>query len=516
MALFCGLGLAWGYWQGRDRLEAEKRAALEREAEQKSRTLHEAQELVTQLLVEMRPKFQQAGHPEWIEEAEQRVAAFPWDLGGAERKAWDPRRYRGRAALVKGELLSSQGQWSNALRAFHEAIGQLKTLVPEQPEALIFREELARARVGECLALIKLGYHKESYRAGIRALEILEPTTGQEPSPAVMDTMVDAACLMMEVAAQRKEHAASALEVATRLLERLPGSDPDHMPAQEAEWHSRLQCRATPLTAWVKSPEEADQTARKAVAAARRLVTLTSGGELSSRLLASALVAWSEVAILRKAPDEATAFLTEATETLARVNPASSASLDPVFVAVARAWERSGEWIAVNRHANYYAMQANDQAIELWERLKRAGHRSTPLAAISHLRLCNVHLARDVEAHASVIHYAAKVVRGHELSRRNKSDHLGPGLDALEAVILLLEINAPDRCGKDPSWNAVLAQTQVTLAEKRPRKTVSQKERRLALEPRLLALAPAPAPSSCYTSAWKAAFLSSSARTGIP
>ncbi|MFN0125188.1 MAG: serine/threonine-protein kinase [Verrucomicrobiales bacterium] len=47
-------GLAGGYLHGKARVEAERTAALEREAEQRKRTLHEAQELVTQLLVEMR------------------------------------------------------------------------------------------------------------------------------------------------------------------------------------------------------------------------------------------------------------------------------------------------------------------------------------------------------------------------------------------------------------------------------------------------------------------------------
>jgi hypothetical protein len=230
----------WSHLEGRRTMEREREEGLRREAEQTARTLHEAQELVTQLLEEMRPKFEEAGHPEWIEEAERRVAAFPWDVGGSGAGAYDPRRFRGRAALVQGEMLASRGQWAHAHQSYMRAVNQLKTLVPEHPKALIFREELARARIGASVALIRLRFHMEAVRSAGYALDLLEPMADTAATSPLRSAMVEAACLLAEAANGDAAWASASLPVIDRLSRRVERWTAGTDEKEAAEWRGRL------------------------------------------------------------------------------------------------------------------------------------------------------------------------------------------------------------------------------------------------------------------------------------
>lgn len=518
--LFAAGGLTWGYWQGRARLESEKRAALKREAEQKSRTLHEARELVTQLLVEMKPKFEQSGHPEWIAEAEKRVAAFPWDIGGDGTGAWDPRRFRGRAALVQGDLLSSQAQWGGALNAYKEAISHLKALVPEHPDVPAFREDLARARVGEAVALLKLRYHTEAVNAAQMALDLLEPGNGDSAPDAVWAAMTDAGCVLAQAASAADGKAEGALRLLIRLTEKLPGEkEPEKMTAAQAEWHSRLCSEASRLTMLVKQvdggipanssvPDAAVQQdllarkvhlsavlARRAVACARQAVKLSGEGELSLRQLAAALAAEAETATLCEDPSTAYERLKEANTILLKRlgSPPLNQSAGPYEV-VAQAWDHCARTVErIGQGANYptfnaWAIELNSAAIEVQEALRRRNKTTASIEALSRHCLRNALLSFKTGKPSDAARWAASTVRKFEIAVTEKICSIPLAQNAAEAALLLVDWREPNRSGRGETTWLECASRAIQWTVKQKKLLQAEDSRRQAeLEKRLQA-----------------------------
>ena len=235
-----GIIVAWTHFAGKRRLHEQEQAVMIRESAQAARTLSEAQELVTQLLVEMKPKLQQGGGREWVEEAEKRVAAFPWSLGGGTGE-YDPRPFRARAAMAMADDLAKEWNWGNSLRKRHEAIQHFAALAREYPAVPAYREELGQARLGELLSLLKLGYHKEAVSAAQRALDALTPPPGERVSPVLLGLAVERTCTLADavlIAQGRMEEVLLILTEVGRLIS--PKESTAGLTAEEAGWHASL------------------------------------------------------------------------------------------------------------------------------------------------------------------------------------------------------------------------------------------------------------------------------------
>jgi hypothetical protein len=480
------VGLAAGYWQGKAQVEAEKQAALRREAAQKARTLQEAQELVTQLLVEMRSAFEKAGHPEWIAEAERRVAAFPW--GDAEGP-YDARRFRGRSALVQGDILASKAQWGGALSAYREATEQLKPLVEEQPAAPLFREELIRARLGQSRALIKLSFHKEAFRAARDALELIGPADGQPVLPTLTQGLVDACCQLGEATVGLPDRTKDALEINRRSLLSLPESGSPNTPApQIAEWKARLAVSIAQLSARTEPLNESRAAAGSAVEAARQFAALTDDGELSGRLLAAALAVRANRAVAEADPGGACTLLDEASRLLGNGPIPLTLSSAP-HVQVAQTWEVCATYIAAHHDARW-ALEANDRALALWGQIRKRSPNADTTVPLSRLCLANLHLALKLGDASQIERRALLTTQKLDIARRDNSARAPIALDAIEAAVLMLEAGHPD-APNQPTWRQIIKEAQRWMEESKTRLTKSTVARTAALRPRIQAVSAA-------------------------
>jgi len=482
-------GLGWGYWQAQQNFAAEKRRALEREAEQSTRLLHEAQDLVTQLLVELRPKLEEAGHPEWVEEAVRRVAAFPWDIGG-QGHVYDPRRFRALAASVTGEMLGQKGQWGGSLKAWHEAIEILKTLVPEHPDNPVFREELGRARLGEETALLKLGFHKEAVAAGQKALEAFTPPPGQQVPAATLERLVDTTTVLVEAALLTTGKTDDALAVVNSLAGLLPAvADPGLMSQVEAEWHARIGRDAARLTAIHLSPAEAEILAVRAVACARQAARLSGDGALTVRTLVEALATEADVARLLGDDVRMLNRLTEAGGLLGgnKAKAPLSLSAQP-FREVALGWERYGSWM-VEQGRLEPAIHGNDQAINLWGKIRRRNKSDIgALRSAGRILLVNATLWRRLDRPEEAARCASSAASRLELCVEGvRSDKMTARLDHAEALVFLAEVNAPRPEGME-SWVDRAAAALRPAREKASVLREPVKQRLAALEQRLAAV----------------------------
>ncbi len=495
--IFSAAGLAWGYLHGQQALEQQQRQVVDREAAQTARTLHEAHELVAQLLVEMRSKFEEAGHPEWIEEAEKRVAGFPWDVGGSGAGAWDPRRFRGRSALVQGDVLSVKSQWGNALNAYHEAISQLKTLVTEQPDVPIFREELARARIGEAFALVQLRFHKEAFAAAEKALHLLEPRPGESVPPAIWAAMVDAACALSQAARSANQKGNNSRELMASLVERLPGgAEPGQMTAEQADWHSRILCELTRLTLLGNTDARlAEPSAVKAVVCARRAGEVTDGGEMALRRLATALAVEGDVARRLEESARVIVLLNEASEILLnRLDPPSPTLSAAPYEAAAGGWEELALYLKRlgddTKVPSYYswASDASGEAVRLWECLRHHKKDKRSLAALSRLSLRNVLLLRLDGKNAEGLPWATRTVRHFEIAVKENLCATAIAMNAAEAALLMFEMKIPERSGKDRSWKESARLAMKWVKESRRSLNPEDRQRESELEKRLAAL----------------------------
>ena len=486
-------GMGWGYLQGQRSLAEQKRQALEREAAQSVRTLHQAQELVTQLLVEMRSKLEESGHSAWMEEAGKRVAAFQWDIGG-NGGAYDPRRFRARAAMVSGELLSRKGQWGGALKAWHEAINHLKGLIQENPAAPIFREEMGQARLGEEVALLKLGFHKEAVAAGQKAVAALTPAPGEAVLPATLSTMVEATCALSDAAVSAREKMAEALEVVTGIAALLPVvARPEDMNVDQAGWHARIGREMARLTAGVKGPAGADAIAVRAAACARQACRLTGEGELTARVLAEALATEADIAGMQG--DRARAFdlLMEASGVLSAKKGRSlqaSLSAEPLME-VAKAWERCAG--SEERTGGITkAIAGNAEGIKLWAMIHRRNRSdSMSLLNAAQLHLRNARLWRQLNQPEQAISGAiAAASRFRSVTEGSAKGKMALYFDWADAALLLAELKAPPP-GAGETWAGVAT---ATLEVPRARRSIlkpSEKQQFSGLEQRLQALASA-------------------------
>jgi tetratricopeptide (TPR) repeat protein len=483
VAGLAAVGMAAGYWQGQAQLEAEKQAALRREAAQKARTLHEAQELVTQLLVEMRGVFEKAGHPEWVDEAERRVAAFPW--GDAEGP-YDARRFRGRSALVQGDILSSKGQWGGALSAYRDAIEQLKPLVEDQPAAPLFREELIRARLGESRALIKLAFHKEAFHAARQALELIEPSDGRPALPTPTQALVDACCRLGEATEGLPARTKDALEMTRHVRRRLdaPTTTETNSP-QTAEWRARLGVSIAQLSARAEPHLESRAAADSAVEDARHFAALTDDGELSGRLLATALALRASRAVTDGDPTGACTLLDQASRLLGN-GPIPLTLSSAAHVQVANTWENCASYIA-SHHDARWALEANDRAIGLWGQIRKRSPNADTTVPLSRLCLTNLQLALKLGDPAHMSRRALITTEKLGIARRDGSARAPIALDTIEAALLMLEARQPD-APDQPTWREIIEDAQRWIEESKTRMTKSSVDRLAALAPRLQAV----------------------------
>jgi len=478
----------WSHLAGRRAVEREREAGLLREAEQTARTLHEAQELVTQLLEEMRPKFEEAGHPEWIEEAERRVAAFPWDVGGSGASAYDARRFRGRAALVQGEMLASRGQWAAAADSYHDAVDQLKTLVPENPEAVIFREELARARIGASVAMVRLRCHMEAVRSAGHALDLLEPMDDTAATTPLRSAMVEAACLLAEAANGEAARASASLPVIDRLSRRVERWTVGTDEMDAAEWRARLAGAGAVLATLVPelSPEEKQRRQESSVAAARAYDAVSGSTNLASQLLLRALVAAADDRLTRGDATGASVLVGEAADRFAaRLTPIPrTMSLQPYRIASA-VMDRCGA--ALEREGQLKeALAANQRALALLTAMRFESE--DRLAAMSDLHLRSSRLAFGLGQHSDASHHAERAVRVWEISNAKQQSCIQSVLDGMEAALRLAEWRVPDRIEGRPTWLAVAGEADAWLETNLHRLVESHTRRRVGLRAALAAL----------------------------
>ena len=481
VAVLAAAGLGFGYLAGQAQVEQEKQAALRREADQKAQTLYEAQELVTQLLTEMQPYFEKAGHPEWIEEAEKRVEAFPWADSAAG--AYDARKFRGRSALVQGDALAGSGNWSAALQAYNRAVENLKTLVEAKPEVPLFREELIQARLGSNRALLELGFHREAFRAGARVLELSAPDSGAPLPPKLTGSVVEAVLRMAEATTGVPERGPQALALARQALAQIaPVQQVQDLPPNEAEWQARLCLAIARLSARLEDRPAARQAAAEAELAARRFHASGSTGEVSARLLASVLTVVGEGALAENDPHGASRVLAEASDLLATPKIASSQS-DAPYKDLGKAWEKCANLI-IAQHGPKWALEANDRAIHLWDLVRDRSRNSASLNPLTRLNLANARYAKLLGDQAAADRYAARVVALADVTGKDPKIRPVAALDAIEAAVLLVEAAAPERKGR-ASWRdtvrAGLKWLESTASEILP----DQQQRRAELDPRI-------------------------------
>jgi tetratricopeptide (TPR) repeat protein len=291
------------------------------------------------MLQEMRFRFAEAKHPEWLEETKRRVAAFEWDVGGDGSGAYDPRRFGARAAMYDAEAHAARGRWPTALQTYHEALQHLKSLVAEYPGVRAYREDLARARFGSATVLLRMRFNDEAMGEARKALALVVPEAGQRVSPTVVVTMVKAAEALTEAVLAIGLVPDGVVEMVDRAVAAMPVVEDKAADEAAAEWVGRLErVRAQLLTVGGKSGM-AIAAARRSVALARRGMALSGGGGHQVYRLSEALVAESVAAA--SVGDEALALasLEEATKLLSgQVPEAGHHMLTGPCAELAKAW----------------------------------------------------------------------------------------------------------------------------------------------------------------------------------
>jgi|GEM_PF-5635008 len=436
------LVVGWSYFAGKRKLAAEQQAALEREADRSARTLQEAQQLVTQLLVEMKPKLEQGGGKAWAEEAEKRVAAFPWSLGGGTG-TYDPRPFRARAAMAVAEELMRKLKWGDALLRWNEAANYLNLLVGESPDDPVHREALGRLRLGQLATLLRLGFHKEAVTAAEQALAVFTSPSGRILPAAVRKDVVELMEELADAVLTAKGRMAEVLPLLTKLGQRLsPGPDPT---AEEAGWDAQINGQRAVLTARLGSPAEANSIILQAVASARRCYDLADGSESAARILVEALVREGELAMAQEDRERVTARLTEAMVLLNQKksrSPEASQSMEP-FRKLAVSWERFGLW-REKCGAWDEATGSFDQAIDLFSKVHRAKKDLAALQRAARLLLRNANLAKlQNQSGQAVRNATAAAIRFETIADGGKKLNMDLCFDWADAALLLVELKAP-------------------------------------------------------------------------
>ena len=462
LAAACGAGAAaWQYWRAAADLEREKFQALTREADQRARSLRDAQELVAELLVDVRAKFEEAGHPEWTEEAEQKLAAFPWDTGNGTVSAFDPRKSRARAALARGDLLSEKGQWGGAIRAYQEAAEAFTLLANDDPSAG-FAQHLIASRLGESAAAAKLGFHREAIRAAERAVEVLADTGQAAERQRVHPRVTNALCVLGESVLAKPNHRPAALELLRGAMEPWRNVTIGSLAASEATALSRLAgCRAMLLCRPETDANAAGSEADRSLEAARHVVALEGLTPLNRRVLISALVARANVDLALDSSSAARSLLEEASGALGKERPAISLSAAP-FVALAEAWQL---WATKSdaRGDLDAAVEGNQRAIDVWERLRLRARDRMLMTALSRLSLANARLGAKGGRVDVLRRYGAATTARFLSAKKDGNCSAEIALNALDACSLLRLAGVPDRDGGRPPWSEVAASAREWL-----------------------------------------------------
>ncbi len=485
-----GGGVAWRAWEVERQRLAEQKMLAARDAERTAAVLHQAQELVAQMLREMRERFTEVEHPEWLEDTERRVAAFEWDIGGDGSGAFDPRRFRGRSALFEAETHAAKGLWLEAMQTFRDALAHLKPLVLENPERAVFRHEVARARLGLSVALTRLRYHKEAYGEAARALELLKPGTGEMASPALREMVVGAMEAIKESVIGGGFNPVLALRMVDEGMVLGPVvAEPGVASEDEAGWLARAErVRANLLRA-------ADDAAGSAVAAGRALAFARRAFEVSGRSKYQArwmaLVLVTNASVMADCGDELSEAdcLVEAAKILEAHAPKLDryTEADP-YVGLARGWGRHARRLA-ERGELERAEKAGVVSLDWWGRVMKAreGDR-VQTAGMAQQQLEQGQVLRQL---GRVDEARGMVLMAHEGLKRAlgayPTGHSSTNLRCAEAAIELAELAVGGGGGE---WLAEAEAALVKPRRGRARLTPGLRDLLERLEKRLEALGP--------------------------
>ena len=493
-----GVVVAWRAWEMERVRVAEKRVAAEREAARTAVVLDQAQELVSQMLREMRERFTEVEHPEWLEDTERRVAAFEWDLGGDGSGGYDPRRFRGRSALFDAESHAARGRWRSALQSYHEALRHLKPLVLEHPEKVEFRNDVARARLGLSVTLTRLRYHKEAYGEAAKAIGLLKPKSGEVASPVTLEVVAAAMEAVGEAVVEGAFNPVSALRIIDEGMAVGPVvSDPgvvgdDGMSEDEASWLARTERVRAGLLRRTGEPWMAAVASGRAVGFGRRAFEVSGRTKSQAKQMVLALV--THASVMADCGDELSeaGCLGEATAILLEYapNPDRYAEADP-YVGIARAWGRHAVRL-VEKGRPDDAEKAGVVSLDWWGRLLKVRRGEVVLTtgmAQQQLEQGQVlrQMGRNEEARGlvRVAHEGLK-----EALEAYPTGHSSTNLRCAEAAIELAELGEPAEGGGAEAWLAEAEKVLVRPRSGRERLTPGLRELLAGLEKRLAELRP--------------------------
>jgi hypothetical protein len=480
-----GGAVAWRSWEvERERL-AEQKALAVRDAARTAAVLHQAQELVAQMLREMRERFTEVEHPEWLEDTERRVAAFEWDIGGDGSGAFDPRRFRGMSALFEAETHVARGRWLPAMQSFHSALAQLKPLVLEHPGMAVFRNEVARARLGLSVALTRLRYHKEAYEEAAKAIGLLKPATGEMASPASQEMVVGAMEAVGEAVAEGAFNPGSALRIIDEAMVLGPVvAGPGGASEDEASWLARAERVRANLRRSAGDAAGSAVASGRALAFGRRAFEESGRSKYQARRMALVLVTNASVmADCGDGMSEADC-LVEAVEILGVHAPKLDryTEADP-YVGVARGWGRHARRLAESGALDR-AEKAGVVALDWWGRLLKA--RDGDRVLIAGMAQQRLEQGQVLRQQARVEEARVMLLMGHEGLKRAleayTTGHSSTNLRCAEAAIELAELAVGGGGGE---WLAAAESALVRPRNGRARLTPGLRELLERLEKRL-------------------------------
>ena len=450
--LTIGAGLLWE----RARLREERAATAQKEADLSRQVLHEGQEMMSQFLVEARQRFASVGHPEWADAWTDRVTAFRWSIGSAE-KAFDPRRSLGRAALVRGDDASQRGDYTVAAQAYAQAITQLKHLISESPEARVFREELGAARVGFAIAQNRLGNHRECAESAHWAVTTLLPDGARGLSAASCSGLVKAMEVMSEAVVAGSGHAETGVADIGRVLAAAPWTQsggPSH-PHEFLE-HSRLHASLASLLMQLGKHGESAQAVASAITSARKAGGGTGTDEMARRALAQGHLAAAALAKANQQTSTERESLTAASELLvSETDRIPRGKTVRMHLQLMNAWADLGDRLAQS-HALPDSAAATWRAIRCGAMITRS--QPTEKLIIHQWSLLLLRMAErehlNGKPEAAREHAVNALHRFRKLSESGSSRYAGNQLGVCEAAVFLAEIRASPEDGES-SWHAV-------------------------------------------------------------
>lgn len=492
-AVICGAGgMAWAREEARRNLEYSQRQTFLREAAQTAQTLHEAQDLVSRILVEMPQQSGTSANLEWAAKVGQMLASFPWSLKGGSG-SYDSNPFRARAAMSIAEDQMKKQRWTTALPRWQQAILHLKVLVATHPERSVYASDLARARIGEMEALLELGYHGDAVRAAQEALQVPLPPSDLAPDDALLQSLVNATAHLAKSVLAAAGRVETTLEIVRLVSQRIPPDTPTPRPRGLYQgWLAQLACLEVALKTRLQGAAAAASIAETAVARARNYGELSENGELAGIVLVECLAAEANVKRALGDADAATARLLEATSVLARKKSKSERSKVAMaaYKSLANSWvsqagfhEERGRWEET--------IVANEHALKCCAVMNRMNPEDTgPLLMSARLYLQNArHWNARAQKSPSIRCATASAGRFKTVLEKRRSDEVELFLDQAEAALLLAELDAPPP-QPDQIWAEIARSAMLSPQKKRDLLKPQDAARLQALEQRRHQLPP--------------------------